>query len=166
MGINLTDSPVWDDYRRQTARDPDALVNLTSLWRAAGSPRGRSPRQHYRGTRLIMRDEGRRGSCWADPNTALCYAQILDANLMWACGEAFFRQLDADPAGNMAGLPSPLMAMFAIPAMMAKEGIDADAARDRLVAEVARRVGGGDAYAGETLVARVRRAVEGEEQPK
>jgi hypothetical protein len=160
MSIEIQNSPVWDDYRRQTARDPDDLVNLTSLWRVAGSPRGRSPRQHYRGTRLIMCDEGRRGSCWADPNTALCYAQVLDANLMWACGEAFFRQLDADPARHMAGCPNGIMAMFAVPAMMKKETLDAVAARERLVAEVAGRASGGDEYARETLVAKVRRAAE------
>jgi hypothetical protein len=160
MTINITNCPVWEEYQRQTQQDPDALVNLTLLWRAAGSPRGRSPRQRYHGTDEIVLDEGgRNGSCFGDANTALCYAQILDHKLMRACGEVFFRQLDADPAGNIAGCPNGIMAIFAIPAMMKKEGVGPHEAREHLIREVVERSNGLDAYAQETTVAKVQRAV-------
>jgi hypothetical protein len=168
MPIELDDSPVWDEYRRQTEADLAAPVDLTPLWHGAGRPRGRSPRQWDARRRrcgcesAIVADDGDRGGkgvVLADANDALTYAQVLDVRLMRAVGEVFWRSLHADPARHLMGCPGPVMAFFAVPAAMKAEGVDAEEAGRRLVAEVVERTADQGVYAQETTVAKVQRAV-------
>jgi hypothetical protein len=157
----IKDSPVWDAFRRQEGLDPDRF-NLTDLWRAAGRPRGLSPRG-WAGWNPWHDIDFEAGSpdapAWADRVTALTYAEHLCPKVMMAVNEAFYQAICADPARVMMNAPEgcgSLVALF-VGVAMAADG-NRTAAENAIVAEVADRTESLGVYAQETEVARVQRA--------
>jgi hypothetical protein len=162
--LNPNDSPVLDALLRQT-HNPDGLIDLVPLWRAAGRPRGKSPRQRYGRTGEIIAERGKGpdGAVLVELRTAWCYAGLIDDDLGKACCDVLDGTIRADPAGFLMRVPNSVGALVAIPYEMAEQGVGAVEAADRLVAEVVGRTAGLGAWEQETTVAEVQRAVRGED---
>jgi hypothetical protein len=85
-------SPMFGEYQRQRHERGEAgrVFSLTELWKAAGRPRGRSPRHYahvFRKTRsdwIEDRGGGPDGAVLADGETAFHYCTITDDRIMTA----------------------------------------------------------------------------------
>ncbi len=149
------------------ARAEGRGMDLTELWRQAGRPRGRSPRQRI-GWMIEdgrIRDEGGGpdGRLLADPGTALLYVSCwLDrTGILARVGSAIFMgALRADPAPMLTKANAGLIALTAKLDLIAGGMTDAEAGRhlmDRVDRHVAAR--GLDPWAEETAVMHAQRAV-------
>lgn len=115
-------------------RDPRAagLVDLVTLWHAAGRPRGHSPRQWDRNReqvgekRLILKSEagGPNAEAWAPPEVAVRYALHLDPGLLGPIAAAMVESLRREPGRAVLEVPSPLMAALALGALAGPGGED------------------------------------------
>lgn len=161
--------PVGRDFLREevAARAEGRGMDLTVLWKAAGRPRGRSPRQWLAGTAYVerVRDEGGGpdGRVLTDPGIALSYAALwLDpTSVLFTVWTAIFMgALRADPAPMLTKADAGLIALTAKLDLIAGGMTDAEAGR-HLMELVDRHVAalGLDPWAEETKVMHAQRAV-------
>lgn len=161
--------PVGRDFLREeaAARAEGRGMDMTALWRAAGRPRGRSPRRWLAGTAYgeRVRDEGGGpdGRVLAEPGVALLYAAFrldLTGTLAKAWSAIFMGALRADPAPMLTQENAGLIALTAKLDLIAGGMTDAEAGRhlmERVDRHVATR--GLDVYTEETKVMHAQRAV-------
>jgi hypothetical protein len=160
----LRDNPVWQELRRQEARDP-RRIDLAAIWRAGGRKRPWSPRwwrQSYHRTAEVTLEGTRPDDpAWTDAGTAIFYVMHMDKEIMTALNEAFFCALREDSAGMLMRATTEAgrkyLAFFACGSTASGDKTREDAARD-IIAEVARRTEPLGPYAQETKVAEVQRA--------
>ena len=159
----LAGNLVWEEFQRQLDVDP-SRINLTDLWRAAGRPQTRSPRQwapasHY-AKAVVFEGKSADGPAWADREVGYDYVQALDPEIMLAAGRAFMMAMKAKPGRMLISCPDeakPLVAMFAS-AGLAEDG-DRTAAEKAIMSDVVDRTASLGTYAQETEVAKVQRAM-------
>lgn len=168
--MDVPDSPVFAEYRRQLTEGDGYVFDLTALWRAAGRPRGKSPRQWdarnvRRGSEsAIVAEEGSgpNGPVLASDEVALDYAQALDFRIEQAIYQEFCQSLEVDPVGHLLESPEPLMALAAVQATINIRGGTPEEAARYLTLEAVDRTADLGTYAQETKIAAVQRALRGE----
>lgn len=159
-------SPMFKAFRGQlNARGLHGRsYDLTALWKVAGRPRGQAPRHYLHRFREAMpgevRDQGGGpdGAVLANYSTALHYCMIVDERIMVAIWEEGMRRRREDPARALLECPNSLMAML-VKSDLYLRGMDDEQANCFLVDAAKRAAAGLDAYAEESRVAEVQRAV-------
>jgi hypothetical protein len=168
--LYVPDCPVIDEFFRQV-RNERYRLDLTALWIAAGKPEGFEPRFWCKAHNSIGGMKPLKTICALDRHaeamgtTAALYAMDCDERISDAFEEHYRPRYGRNVVKAIICEPTRLVGMLAICDVMNRQDISPTVAADAILAEVARDDEGElGVFERETIVARVHRALRGDQQ--